>query len=47
MLITQMVCFKTTKYDEYKYEPKIVKPYAEIVKDVNDLLHKSIQRTLD
>ncbi len=36
----------TTKYDEYKYEPKIVKPYPEIVKDVNDLLHDSIKRHL-
>jgi len=37
---------KLTKYDEYKYEPKIVKPYQEIVKDVSDLLHKSIKRHL-
>lgn len=37
---------KTTKYDEYKYEPKIIKPYAEIVKDVNGLLHESIKRHL-
>ncbi len=37
---------KMTKYDEYKYEPKIVKPYTEIVKDVNGLLHESIKRHL-
>jgi len=35
-----------TKYDEYKYEPKILKPYDEIVKDVNCLLHESIKRHL-
>ena len=37
---------KTTKYDEYQYEPKIAKPYQEIVKDVNSLLHESIKRHL-
>lgn len=37
---------KTIKYDEYKYEPKIIKPYNEIVKDVNVLLHNSIKRHL-
>jgi asparagine synthase (glutamine-hydrolysing) len=37
---------KTTKFDEYKYEPKIIKPYTEIVKDVNTLLHESIRRHL-
>jgi len=37
---------ETTKYDEYNYEPKIVKPYAQIVKDVNGLLHESIKRHL-
>jgi asparagine synthase (glutamine-hydrolysing) len=36
----------TTKYDEYKYEPKIVKPYNEIVQDVHGLLHESIKRQL-
>lgn len=38
--------FKITKYDEYKYEPKISKPYANIVDDVKVLLHKSIKRHL-
>ena len=36
----------TTKYDEYRYEPKIIKPYAEIVKDVSNLMHESIKRHL-
>jgi len=37
---------KTNKFDEYKYEPKIIKPYTEIVKDVNGLLHESVKRHL-
>lgn len=37
---------KTISFDEYKYEPKIVKPYKEIVKDVSVLLHDSIKRHL-
>jgi asparagine synthase (glutamine-hydrolysing) len=37
---------KTIKYDEYKYEPKIVKPYAEIVSDTRELLVASIKRHL-
>jgi len=37
---------KTIKFDEYKYEPKIIKPYNEIVKDVNGLLHDSVKRHL-
>jgi len=34
------------KYDEYRYEPKIIKPYNEIVADVKDLLYKSVERHL-
>jgi len=37
---------KTVKYDEYSFEPKINKPYKEIIKDVGDLFDKSIQRHL-
>jgi asparagine synthase (glutamine-hydrolysing) len=35
-----------TKYDEYEYEPKIQKPYKEIVSDVKELFDKSIKRHL-
>ncbi len=35
-----------TKYDEYKYEPKIQKPYKEIIEDVKELFDKAIQRHL-
>ena len=35
-----------TKYDEYKYEPKIIKPYKEIVSDVSELFDNSIERHL-
>ncbi len=34
------------KFDEYNYEPKIIKPYKEIVSDVKELLHSSIKRHL-
>jgi len=34
------------KYDEYKYEPKIAKPYKEIVSDVKKLFDNSIKRHL-
>lgn len=34
------------KYDEYNYEPKIQKPYSEIVNDVSSLLHQSIKKQL-
>lgn len=37
---------KLQNFDKYKYEPKIIKPYGEIIKDVNDLLNKSIERHL-
>ena len=37
---------KLSKFDDYLYEPKIIKPYNEIVKDVNELLHNSIERHL-
>ena len=37
---------KLNKFDDYLYEPKIIKPYNEIVKDVNELLHNSIERHL-
>jgi asparagine synthase (glutamine-hydrolysing) len=37
---------ETIKYDEYTYSPKIVKPYSEIVKDVNELMHESVKRHL-
>ncbi len=37
---------KTTCYNTYSYTPKITKSYDEIVKDVQILLHKSIQRHL-
>ncbi|MCK4441381.1 MAG: asparagine synthase (glutamine-hydrolyzing) [Sulfurovaceae bacterium] len=37
---------KITKYDEYLYEPKIVKPYDELVYDVKELLYKSVERHL-
>lgn len=35
-----------TKYDEYLYAPKILKPYDEIIYDVRDLLYKSVERHL-
>ncbi len=35
-----------TKYDEYRYEPKIQKPYKEIVEDVKELFDKAIKRHL-
>ncbi len=35
-----------TKYDEYDFEPKISKPYNEIVSDVKELFHQSIKRQL-
>jgi asparagine synthase (glutamine-hydrolysing) len=34
------------KYDEYKYEPKIIKPYEEIISDVSELFDNSIKRHL-
>jgi asparagine synthase (glutamine-hydrolysing) len=34
------------KYDEYKFEPKIIKPYKEIVSDVRELFDNSIKRHL-
>lgn len=37
---------KLSKFDDYLYEPKIIKPYNEIIKDVNELLHNSIERHL-
>ncbi len=37
---------KREKYNRYNYEPKIIKPYGEIVDDVTDLLHKSIKSHL-
>jgi asparagine synthase (glutamine-hydrolysing) len=37
---------KITKYDSYKYEPKIIKPYNEVIKDVRELLDKSVERHL-
>ena len=37
---------KLSKFDDYLYEPKIIKPYNEIVEDVNELLHNSIERHL-
>jgi asparagine synthase (glutamine-hydrolysing) len=37
---------RTIQYDEYKYEPKIIKPYAEIVSDIRELLFNSIERHL-
>lgn len=37
---------KLNKFDDYLYEPKIIKPYNEIVKDINELLHNSIERHL-
>jgi len=33
-------------FDEYKYEPKIIKPYNKIVKDVSVLMHNSVERHL-
>ena len=33
-------------FDEYNYEPKLTKPYKEIVKDVSVLMHNSIDRHL-
>jgi asparagine synthase (glutamine-hydrolysing) len=35
-----------TNYDKYEYEPKIIKPYNEIITDVKELLHKSVERHL-
>jgi len=37
---------KKVKYDEYKYEPKIVKSYQEILSDTSELLHNSVKRHL-
>lgn len=37
---------KITKYDDYSYQPKIIKPYQEIVSDVKELLYKSVERHL-
>ncbi|MDB4056840.1 asparagine synthase (glutamine-hydrolyzing) [Candidatus Thioglobus sp.] len=34
------------KYDEYKYVPKIIKPYKEIVSDTSKLFHNAIKRQL-
>ncbi|MCF6173294.1 MAG: asparagine synthase (glutamine-hydrolyzing), partial [Campylobacteraceae bacterium] len=36
----------TAEYSNYCYEPKIVKPYKEIVSDVKELFEKAIQRHL-
>jgi len=35
-----------TQYDTYTYEPKIQKPYSEIVKEVSGLMHESVKRHL-
>ena len=32
------------KFNDYSYEPKILKPYSEILDDVNGLLFKSVER---
>jgi asparagine synthase (glutamine-hydrolysing) len=37
---------KISKFSEYKFEPKIEKPYKEIIKDLNKLLHESIKKHL-
>ena len=37
---------KRERYHRYRYEPKIIKPYSEIVYDVTNLLHKSIKSHL-
>jgi asparagine synthase (glutamine-hydrolysing) len=34
------------KFDEYIYNPKIIKPYDEIVSDVSEILHDVIERQL-
>lgn len=34
------------EFDRYRYEPKIVKPYTEIVNDVKELLYQSVERHL-
>jgi asparagine synthase (glutamine-hydrolysing) len=37
---------RIVKYDEYQYEPKIIKSYSEIVSDTRELLHNSIKKHL-
>ncbi len=37
---------KFYKFDEYKFEPKIKKPYIEIISDIRTLFNQSIQRHL-
>ena len=37
---------KFYKFDEYKFEPKIKKPYREIISDIRTLFNQSIQRHL-
>ena len=37
---------KFYKFDEYKFEPKIKKPYREIISDIRILFNQSVQRHL-
>jgi len=37
---------KKSKYDKYEYEPKIIKPYSEILSNTRELLQNSIKRHL-
>lgn len=37
---------KLQQFDEYKYEPKIQKPYKEIITDVSELFHNAVKRHL-
>ena len=37
---------KLQPFDEYQYEPKIQKPYKEIISDVSELFHNAIKRHL-